>query len=485
MGSFTLLREAATRSFFVARVIYQTLILGPLLQRPYSCLRLVSLHLFQVAVIMYTHITMYLDTWIYGDRLPEVGDGRNMLFITGLPRTGSTFLQRQFSPEALNAPNLSFTLWELMFPSLSGRAIAKFLRADRWIGTFYKGLSTGTTVDTDTTATTTDDDACLDFNTKHKFSLDTADEEEFLFFHIFNSSYLTGFLSPTCFEQHLDLDMFYADTQPDFRRTKLQEWFVNCLQRQMYSRGTAPPSSAEDSESACDMVLKFPGAITKAHTLSEVFPKARWVYLVRDPLDIIPSALSLAYSYMMFVYGKDNKEMLEPTVRHYTSKIAYERLTRWAKYWYEEVERSNSVDTLVIRFEDMMGDLEGTVDRICKFGGMSLDDETMVEIRKQSASHREKGHSKNNNETLEFFGLNEDTVKKDWAWYMDHYGIEHKTATPVIGADGRSVSPVYRKPTDGTGTPYRKRSDSLCKAEAAAEAATSLTHRPRNAVTAA
>ena len=84
---------------------------------------------------------------------------------------------------------VTFKLWELLFPSLTARKIVKpFLPL---LAPIYNTFGAANPMET--------------FGTKHMFDMQVADEEEFMLFHLMNSSYLTGFLSPTCFDQQLGM----------------------------------------------------------------------------------------------------------------------------------------------------------------------------------------------------------------------------------------------------------------------------------------
>lgn len=89
---------------------------------------------------------------------------------------------------------VTFKLWELLFPSLTARKIVRpFLSL---LAPIYNTFGAAPPEET--------------FGTKHMFDMHVADEEEFMLFHLMNSSYLTGFLSPTCFDQQLGKPSYFV-----------------------------------------------------------------------------------------------------------------------------------------------------------------------------------------------------------------------------------------------------------------------------------
>lgn len=382
-------KEYGSRAKFFVRVMYRNAQIGSkfgLIHIP----RLLVQNLIQLAIILFVHVCMKLDDLFFPDYKKEECSGKRMTVITGLPRTGSTFVQRQLMA---TDEYVTFKLWELLFPSLTARKIVRpFLPL---LAPIYNAFGAAPPMET--------------FGTKHMFDMNVADEEEFMLFHLMNSSYLTGFLSPTCFDQELDKDMFLNDSQPAYRTPFFVRWFQGVMQRQFYATGRE------------HAILKTPGAVLYFHKMREAFPRARFVLLVRNPMDIIPSALSLALSYFEYEYGIGCEDVIPEQLKRYW-EIAYERLYLWAKVQVEDFSRLDEDCLLVVRFEDMMAQLDVEVARIAEFAGVEMSKELEASVLAQAESHKTRGHHKNKNQNLDKFGISEKKIVQDFKFYYDAYG---------------------------------------------------------------
>mmetsp|Transcript_19683 Transcript_19683/g.75513 ORF Transcript_19683/g.75513 Transcript_19683/m.75513 type:complete len:406 (-) Transcript_19683:152-1369(-) len=383
------LKEYGSRTKFFLRVMYRNAQIGSkfgLLHVP----RLLMQNLIQLAIILFVHACMFVDKYFFPAYQKEECTGKRMTVITGLPRTGSTFVQRQLMA---TDEYVTFKLWELIFPSLTARTIVRpFLPL---LSPIYNYFGAAPPEET--------------FGTKHMFDMEVADEEEFMLFHLMNSSYLTGFLSPTCFDQSLDHDMFLNDSQPAYRTDFFVRWFRGVMQRQFFWTGKQ------------HAILKTPGAVLYFHKMRTAFPDARFVLLVRNPMDIIPSALSLALSYFEYVYGVGCESVIEKELKKYW-EIAYERLQLWARVQVEDFGKLDKKRLLVVRFEDMMAQLDVEVAKIAEFAGVEMSKELEASVLAQAEVHRTRGHHKNKNQNLEKFGISEQKILKDFKFYYDAYG---------------------------------------------------------------
>jgi len=188
------------------------------------------------------------------------------LFILGNLRSGSTFLQRLLSRDAQTFTSL--TTWDIyLTPSVTQKKITQLVaRFDRKFlkNTLHRLLHTF-------------DQATLGKIKIHPISFFKPEEDENIHLHIWDGYFVT-FLFPFMDEmpnyQHFDEAL-----SPEHKR-RIMTFYKSMLQRHMYATGKKY------------FVAKNPAFSPKIETLAEFFPDARIIYLVRNPLDMLPSTIS-------------------------------------------------------------------------------------------------------------------------------------------------------------------------------------------------
>ena len=132
--------------------------------------------------------------------------------------------------------------------------------------------------------------------------------------------------------------------------------------------------------------------------------------MVREPLSVIPSGLSLVTGVLDKKFGFWN--LSEDKRKHYIERLykaLVELQVRFHDDWINGRIDKNKV--MIVRFDDMMSNFESLMDNIISFTGHNASDNLKVDISKVAKSQREyKSKHKYN---LEKFGLTEDRIKKD------------------------------------------------------------------------
>jgi hypothetical protein len=134
------------------------------------------------------------------------------------------------------------------------------------------------------------------------------------------------------------------DELPDYRRfdealppehkRNIMTFYRSMLQRHLYATGKKY------------FVAKNPAFSAKIETLAEFFPEARIIYLVRNPLDMLPSTISwINYSRRVFTDP--------PKGYYYIDEIV--DLTR---HWYEHplryLDAHRSPRNLILKYDDLI-----------------------------------------------------------------------------------------------------------------------------------
>ena len=331
----------------------------------------------------FTHFTLFLDRIFFPEyrQKPIV----NPVFIIGSPRSGTSFLHtlltqtREFS---------AFETWELMFPSLTARILVKPI---------VNHLAT------------TNPATIMDASLGHEMSLKKIEHDEFLFMHrieeVGRQLSLILFKKHNSYPELPELDI--PDRQPQYIRNSSIDFYKRCLQRQVYYTGK-------------DRLIAHAHFSTlRIKTLLEAFPDAKFVYLIRSPYEVIPSAISFNYSA---IRDKDNS----PVTLQKMTKQVYQEALELYRYFYElqknqEIAQDNYT---IVTYKELRSNLEGAIQKIVKFTGIELSQELQKSIEQQNKIQKDYKR-KHKNFTLEDLGLTKEQIAEDFSFIFEYYCLEN------------------------------------------------------------
>jgi hypothetical protein len=303
------------------------------------------------------------------------------LFILGAARSGTTLLHRLF---AQNGDYCVFRAWELAVPSLvHRRLLAPVVRRAR-PGERYFDLFP--------------DDS-------HEITWDSIEEEELLLLGRLDTQMLLA-LSPLAFAEEDPPGFAIFDEAPDARRSA--DHLKRCIERQIVATGRDR------------VVAKMPYSTTRVRTLAATFPDARFVYLVRSPLETVPSHLSMMRGIFERLYGLD-RIPAEALARFYDRRY---RLNVAAYRYFEDVLASGDLAgrVLVVPYPELDRDAAGCFERVAAFADLPVS----AELRKAvaAAAVRQRARVRPHVvQPLEPFGVPRERVLADLGFMLDRYGF--------------------------------------------------------------
>ena len=115
----------------------------------------------------------------------------------------------------------------------------------------------------------------------HKLALEEPEEDEFLLLHIWSTiaiNHFSAIMEAAAAHTRFDLALPRTDRQ------RITAFYKQCVQRHAYAHGLSDGSH---------YLAKSPAFSPKVEALWSAFPDAKLIYLVRNPLDVIPSYTSL------------------------------------------------------------------------------------------------------------------------------------------------------------------------------------------------
>jgi len=271
-----------------------------------------------------TWLSFLLDEIFFRDyRKQEV---KAPMFIIGNFRSGSTLLQRLMAKDEEHMT--AMRTWEIYgAPSITQRKLLKF--AGRMDTMFLGGRLRKLLYRFESSR--------LNSIPMHRVALHEVDEDEGILLHNWTSSFLM-FIFP-----FLDAlpSYLHFDTENSVKEKRLaMDFYYRMVQKHVYFHGGK------------QYIAKNPAFSSKIHALREYFPDAKFIYLVRNPVDMLASKTSF-FTYIWRYFN----DPLEP----YPFK---EMLLDLTKRWYIEtlktLEELPKSDYVILKYGELVGELDAS-----------------------------------------------------------------------------------------------------------------------------
>lgn len=300
------------------------------------------------------------------------------LVIVGNPRSGTTFLHRFLINSGFGVGS---ELWQMIYPSI---VLQKLLKP---ILPILEKISPARHHST----------------AAHQTSLTSVETDDVsLLFRYFDGFFLYGFILAFA-----DEDLF--DTfDPKKRDTTKRDfnWFHSVWSRRLIaSKGQR-------------MIPKLFSVSTTLPAFLQRFQDAKILYLIRDPLNVLPSGLSLVTGVLDKKFGFWN--LPEEKRNQYLGRL-YNALLELLKRFHSDFT-SGKIDrskVLIIQYKTMMTDFEKTMDSIFQFIGEQPTEEMKKSILSTAESQR--NYVSKHSYDLAKFGLTKEKIRTDCAFIYDTF----------------------------------------------------------------
>lgn len=308
------------------------------------------------------------------------------VFIIGHQRSGSTFLHRALARD----PNaLALNLKQMLLPSIFTQRMWDALfrpesRPQKLLGRVQ-------------------DKRLGDLDSIHKVRLDSIEEDEFVLLAIFRSGMAVNSSPAVAADPELNRLRDYRSWSEAERRTAL-EWYRACLLKASYRAEKA------DSNSNRWIVGKNPAFSQRVPDLLKVFPNARFIHLVRDPMEAIASRLSLVRAIWK-LRAPDIPQMSEAEVEQIVTDS--ERTYTLAIRDLADLPKEAAI---TVRFEELTSNPKAVLDRIYNQLGLPGEPAPLPDRRDDAvgAAH---------DYSLEEFGLSEAGLRQRFAAVIETYSF--------------------------------------------------------------
>ena len=318
---------------------------------------------------------------------------KNPVFIVGNARSGTTLFQRLLSEDEDNF--IYFKGWEVLFPALIQKKI----------------LSAFTTVlqmllpNLEERYVKFEEGRTKEINQMRPVGLTKQEEDEFLMIISFASPAITV-LFP--YLDELNYMTAFDERVPAKKRQKVMRFYRECVLRQLYYHGGMRT-----------LVSKNPSFTMKMRSLGEEFPDAKFVYIMRNPFETIPSLLDLM-RVLWEKLGMDMKSkhiekalnvLADDLVHDY--KFAMEVLAEWPEDRYAIVE-----------YNELTADVKATVEKV--YDKLNLSISPAFEQKLNAELNRQKQYHSSHAYSLQEFGLSESKVYEELSDIIERFNYRHE-----------------------------------------------------------
>lgn len=236
--------------------------------------RLTAKRLGVLLTVMAIYLPAQLIIWIglYLDELFFPGYHgikiKEPVFIIGNPRSGTTYLQRLLARDT--SQFLSMRIWEIFgSPSITIR------RVIRW------AVKMGRSVGVPITRRIRRMERLWKADDKiHRFKLRSPEEDEYLFIHNFSTLKIWSFAAMV---DETEPYIYYDEKITEDDNNRIMDFYESCLQRHYFYHG----------QYRKHYLSKNPNFSPAIKNLLNKFPDAKFIYLIRNPLEAVPSHISL------------------------------------------------------------------------------------------------------------------------------------------------------------------------------------------------
>ena len=327
--------------------------------------------------------TRGLDHLVYSDfaRQPI----QRPLFILGNPRGGTTFMHRFL----LHSGELcAFELWEMLLPAITAR---------RLLGGLVDHLAPLSP-------------ARYHGSEAHETSLrDVETDDAMAFFHFVDHGFLWAYF--LAWEDHFGSDLCWRHldlNQDPARRERYFRYLEGCWRRNMTAKGKAR------------VAVKSSLLTSHAAQLAERYPDCKMLYLVRDPLQAIPSGMSLLTGVLERSYDVFSATSARARARYLEN--LYQASCHLYRSFHELQQGGLSPRRyLVVPYPSLMRDFEGTMRKVVEF--VELEPRPGFWERVSEQAKKQQQHRSGHSYSLEKFGLDEQRIRRDLAFVYDSYDI--------------------------------------------------------------
>ena len=316
---------------------------------------------------------------------------REPVFIIGNPRSGTTFLQRLLAEDTHNFTSMK--TWEMLLaPSITMRNALNVLAiVDRHIGKpLRKPLLRW-------------QQQWQKVNVVHKIALRAPEEDEYLLLHLWSTLKVWTF---TAMLEEAGRYTYFDAQIPQREKRNIQHFYKGCLQRHLHAHGTSDKHYLAKNPSYSPMI----------ETLLELFPNAKFIYLARNPLEMIPSYISLT--------EEEWRILGDPPEPYMCREWVVEMAKHWYTYPLQRLPELPKDQYTVVNFHRMVNQAEQVVSEIYERLNLEMDP-AFRELLYQRATEARQ-HESQHDYALDEMGLSCQQIVAEFEEIFERFEFDRK-----------------------------------------------------------
>jgi hypothetical protein len=303
---------------------------------------------------------------------------KSPIVIVGTPRSGTTFLHRKLVADQFGA---GFQLYRMLYSSLCVQVLVKpFLPLMEKLSPAKHHVAAA-----------------------HKTSLVSVETDDVsILFRYLDGFFLYGFFLAWDEVDHKAL------MDPRIRDTSARDfaWMETLWRRNLVAKKSDR------------VVAKLFTLCMRLPAFQKHFPDAKIIYMVRDPVEVIPSTMSLMSGPLQAKFGFWD---LDPELRSRFLERLYQGLVDLYRGFHDDwtggqIDRSQ---VFVCPYPRLMNDYEGLMTELVAFLGEPLTPELVESI--QAQAREQKGRKSGHRYDLAQFGLDEARIRRDCAFVTETF----------------------------------------------------------------
>ena len=321
--------------------------------------RVLFLALLCPTVVLLGNVGMLLD-WIFfpGLRSTKV---EKPVFVVGHARSGTSLMVKLLSRDDRSDWVMTY---EMLLPSVLQKRIVRWLAA---VDAEYLGGALATRV------TALEDRLFAKGRQMHPMGLTIPEEDAFL-------------LAPTFL--HAQIGLFFP-----YQR-EIDELFADCIRRHLYTNGCR--------DHGLTFVSKNPTRTGALLSLRETFPDARFVVMMRNPFETIPSLLKMMVrNWRILGYQRDE---IDDALQLLAKQCSY-----YYQYPFEALDDLPPERCAFVRYEELVDRPARTIEALYAQLGIPMTAAFAAELEKEEA--RSRKHRGEHVYSLDEFGLTRDEIR--------------------------------------------------------------------------
>jgi hypothetical protein len=232
----------------------------------------------------------------------------------------------------------------------------------------------------------------------HRLRLRAPEEDEYLFIHNFSTMKIWSFAA---METEAKPFIYFDDMFSLDEKDRIMSFYERCIKRHFFYHGKQNHR----------YLSKNPNFSPAVKTLLNRFPDSKFIYLVRNPMDAVPSHINL----------KDREWRLlgSPLKRYACKDFILESSQHWYDYPLNLLDKMPPSQAVIVKFEDLVSDAEMTIKGIYDKLGLRISSRFQDILHLETIKAR--NHISTHHYSLDEMGISVEEMRERFGSVMQRF----------------------------------------------------------------